>query len=168
MATNVKWWVSNKEEAAKQGKRGRYVETTLTDILLNWNNEKGKTQDVKFIKVSSGRSNCIEFLLYNSDTYTTNLNKMYQNLPIIHGKLQAVVERIMLKRKITPNDRYQKDKWTPLVSAIEKLESLSLEERSKPHRNRWLSLDDINELLLDVEELMQNLDVYEVMETMIS
>ena len=92
---------------------------------------------------------------------------MYQNVPIVHGKLQAVISNATLKRKVTPQDTYSyKNGMIDLVSAHEKLDSFNLPE-VRPENFNWYSVDELNEILLEVQDMMENLEMYEVTDLML-
>ena len=163
--SKVRWFI-DKNPPSKS--RAKYVETSLSNILLDWDDTStGRLIDMKVVKIKLDNNRFINFNIYNSDNYTKRVNKMYQNVPIVHGKLQAVISNATLKRKVTPQDTYSyKNGMIDLVSAHEKLDSFNLPE-VRPENFNWYSVDELNEILLEVQDMMENLEMYEVTDLML-
>ncbi|AEO93864.1 gp619 [Bacillus phage G] len=162
----VKWWVENDLSAVEQGKMKRRAETTLSDILLNWGKDAtaAKETHVKFIKVTNGRSKAIEFEIHTSEPITKKENRMYQNIPIIIGKYQLVFRRANLKRKDGPqgnsiNIQIAREKLDDI------LDSHPISAFKAANRN-WVDLDELNVMLMEIDEFMQEIESYEVMDTL--
>lgn len=160
----VKWWEVNKEKSAEVNKKNKYWETNIRDILLNWTPRKnGLPRDVKFIKVTYGKANFIEFLLYRSEPYTRHLNKMYQNVPIIYDRYQLVITKISLKTK----DKGYKE-WKEINSAIDMINNIELIAQYKVNHEKWVDLDTLNEIFIKIDEIMSNLDEYIVLDVLMA
>ena len=159
----VKWWEVNKEKSAEANKKNKYWETNIRDIILNWTPRKnGLPRDVKFIKVTYGKANFIEFTLFRSEPYTRQLNKMYKNMPIIYDRYRLLITRISLKTKDKNNE------WKEIDSAIDMINNIKLLEIYKPSYDQWVELDTLNEIFIKVDEIMSHLDEYIVLDALMA
>ena len=158
----VKWWIANKIEAAKQGKTSRFIEANLEELLLNWDDDATTAEktDVKFIKVTFGRTNVIEFCLFSSENYTRGQNSMYSNLPILFDRYQLTITRVNLKFKL---DQSRK-RWEKSETAMKVLQNVESVGTSKPDPKCWVDLDKLNEIVMEIDELMESLEEYELMD----
>ncbi|MDF2534165.1 MAG: hypothetical protein K0R18_322 [Bacillales bacterium] len=152
----VKWYQNNRENmmnrAQETGKvRKKYFHSSLGDILLNW----GPKEDIKYIKISYGRGNWLEFDIYNSGPYLTQLKKVRKHVVPVEGLFFLMVR----------SDHKVGETASQVLAMIEDIgknfSKIRLEDSSK-----WITLDRVNEMLLEIEEILENVEEYRVMDEM--
>lgn len=160
--SQVKWLVTDRTKAMKEQTNSKYIETDLRDILLNWKKQDSDEKiEIKWLKVRCKVSNFVTFFLYSSEHYTKRQNKMYQNYPILTDMYQLVIENISLKTK---KWNAKKSNWMKSETASSLIESIEKISMYKPNDKNWVTLDELNEMMLQIDEIMEKLDVYQVMD----
>jgi len=156
----VKWWESQKVPG-----KLKFFEKHIQDILFDDWDKVGVEQ--KRIKISSGRSNLLEFILYKSDKYTKRQNKRYQNYPVILDKYQLVLTRKNLKRRDEVDHKRTKV-WKASETALSILDQMDLIGERLPDENKWIDMDEMKNVINEIQELMENLEEYEVMDILMA
>lgn len=152
--TAVKWFENNRENLLNRAKvtgsmRKKYYQTELSDILLNWN----ENEDVKYIKVTYGKGNVIEMDLYNSGPYLTYLQKTRKDVTIVEGKFFLMIRQ---SNRIGETA----NKVLRMIDMLGK----SFSKFKLADASNWVDLDKMNEILLNVEEVLEDVDAYKVMD----
>lgn len=150
----VKWYENNRENMMSRAQQtGRvhkkYFHSNLKDILTSW----GPKEDVKYIKVSYGKGNWLEFDLYNSGPYLTYLQKVRKHVKPVDGLFYLSVR----------SDHKVGDTAAKILSMIDGLGKRFSKLKMENPEN-WMTLDEMNGLMLEIEELIENVEEYRVMD----
>ncbi|MNK38789.1 hypothetical protein D3C87_573850 [compost metagenome] len=154
--TEVKWFENNREtvmdRAQTTGKvHKKYFPTTLKNVLLNW----GPKEDVKYLKISYGKGNWIEFDLYNSGPYLTYLKKTRKEVKIVEGKFFLSVR----------SDHKIGQTASQVLAMVDNI-SKNFNKLRLAREECWVDLDTMNETLMRVEEILEDVDGYRVMDAL--
>lgn len=156
--SKVKWRVTDRETMRKERtSTGRmkknFSETTVDDIIYNWDNNL----DVKVVKVTSGRSNVVEMEIYNSGPYLTYRKKMKKNLEVIEGMFAVNILRTKLGETADEIVRGQEhiQMFRQIVTTLNKGES-------------WIEQSELHRALYQLQEAMENVDAYDMMDKLLA
>lgn len=151
--SKVKWWVKDKEKANQLGKRSPYILSDVRDILFNW--ERNANSGVKFIKVTYGRKDYIEFHLYHMEKFQRSLleHKLpgQKDIVIIYDKYDLVVS----------SENFSSQTVDKMIQKIFK--SYKVNKR-KHVLNETYDLDEVNCILMEVDEILEDHENYAVLD----
>lgn len=152
--TQVRWHANNLQtimnRAQQTGKvNKKYFPSSISDILLNW----GPKEAEKFIKVSYGRGNWLEFTVYNSGPYLQQRQKVRKHVQPVDGLFYLMVR----------SDHKVGDTAAQVLALIDKIGQKFAKLRMENHEN-WVDLDRMNEMLLEIEEIVENVEEYRVLD----
>lgn len=156
--SKVKWRVTDRETVKRivmktgKAKKG-YVETTIDDIIYNWENDL----DVKRVKVTSGRSNIVELEIFNSGPYLTYRKKMKPDLEVIEGKFAINIIRTKLG-----------DTAEEIVKGQDELKEFRLIVTTLNKGEQWIEQSDFVKALYQLNESMGYVKEYDVMDKLLA
>ncbi|MDF2534168.1 MAG: hypothetical protein K0R18_325 [Bacillales bacterium] len=149
--SQVRWWIKDKEEAKRLGKRNGYIRSEVSDILFDWDDNGIGRGGIKFIKVSYGRSDFIEFNLYHMEKFQKGLREHNPEVIIIYDRYDLVTSGMNL---VSPT--------------VEKMIMNILKSYNKGRRrhelDKTLDLDQINSILMEIDDLLESYDDYAIMD----
>ncbi|MNX71928.1 hypothetical protein D3C86_1032570 [compost metagenome] len=141
----VKWWVKNKNQTAKV----TYVPTTMEDILLDWENQGNAGS--KFIKVTFGKSNYVEFIFYDMEKFQRSLRDHNPKEILIYDMYDLVLQNEYLGSE-TVKKMFRK------VCNKYKI-------GKKRHTfTELLTLDAINEVMIEIDDFIEKYEEYALMD----
>jgi activator of 2-hydroxyglutaryl-CoA dehydratase len=158
MTTQVKWWESDRltalENRTKRGNiRKKYFEANFDTLLTDWPGDA----EIKYLRVTFGTGNRVELQLYHSLHYTTYRKKMKKEMPIIEGKYFLALQDIKFKNSKTASK---------VVQEMEEIKYKFSKMKLMKEEN-WLTSEQTIEVLERINQLMTDLDAYDVMDALL-
>lgn len=126
----------------------KYLRTNIGELLLNWNPK----QDSKNVIVKNHGNGQVEFELINSTNYTAFRKKLNPSTDLVEGKFFLLIKKVKLG-----------DTAGKLLKLIDNLKANFSRLRLDQAEN-WVDMDTMNGILLDIEELMENVEDYNVLD----
>lgn len=142
----VEWW-----QTTVKGKNNKdlYRRMDFDEIKFDWDD----TVRLKNIKVTFGRGNVVEFIIYNSFPYLSYLQRMNK-----YEKIEAIRDMFaftLVRTKLGPSA-------TEVFFSIDKFANVSKTKVSLRNKEVWFDEDTMAENLNRLDEIMGYLLEYEV------
>lgn len=134
------------------------IKQSLSEIILNWPG----INSFKSIRVISG-NDVFSFLLYNSEMHTRQV-KDYINLPVILDRYQLVL--IRNDSFIKTNEDTVPWRSKSVAKRLNKVKKVSKRELS--YTKNWVTLDELNLMMLEIDEIMEHIEEIKIIDILTS
>jgi hypothetical protein len=137
-------------------KNRQFKEVSLKDIVFNWEGHGG----VKTVQVTRGKQ-YIQLMLYSSEDYTRAVKETHKGMPIILERYQIMWEHFNfsfhLEKRMYLNSKTAEQIFKDIKGIVPRRIDLI---------NGWLTLNEFNDKIKELNEFMENFDSYVVMDFM--
>lgn len=151
--SKTKWFVRNRKKAQElKQRRNDFVETDMQEILLNWDDSTTSgISGVKQIKIKYGRQCEFEFNIYHMENFQKSIKKHNPNTIVIYDAYDLV----------TISRYSNSDTFFKMVKKLLKKYNIS---SSRHELNECFTLDQINEILVELDSLMDYYEEYSILD----